>query len=181
MEEQEKGNAVETQRLRIKELIESKGFLDMIQMPTNDFEVNGCRFRSDKELIKRKADSLKAKSIWMSDHDLYVNDYGLYVFELFERYPCFDSYDYAHEDRYYITYIISDSSEEARKKFEIINHLGRVASKIPSVLGPAVYYDTGIPLLTVSPQNDDKDNLMLDKIIDEILILDRLLEYQCTE
>lgn len=35
---------------------------------------------------------------------------GLHILEVYERYPCFDSSDYAYEDRFYQNFYISDKS-----------------------------------------------------------------------
>jgi len=32
---------------------------------------------------------------------------GLHVLEIYQRFPCFDSYDYAYEDRYYRAFFFS--------------------------------------------------------------------------
>ncbi len=171
-------DAIQNQKESIKALIESKGFLDMIEMPDNAFEVSGCVFRSAEELAKQKVASLDytRNGSWISPSGIYVNEYGLYVFEYFRRYPCFDSYDYASENRYYQLFIISDSLEEAQKKFAIITYLGDISLKMPAIFGPIVYYDTGIPCLKVSHKIIAPDTSILDKILEEITVYNRMLE-----
>jgi len=55
--------------------------------------------------------SLTAKKL---DDDTYLDCHGRRVISLAERFPCFDSYDYATENRYYRWYIIVEPERLTR-------------------------------------------------------------------
>ncbi len=63
-----------------------------------DFTVGGKLYRNLKDL---KVDTI-------NDRCLYKDIHGRYVLDMKERYPVFDSYDAAYEDRYYHWYLILD-------------------------------------------------------------------------
>jgi len=85
---------------------------------------------------------------------------GVYVGVKMERYPCFDSSDYAYENRYYTHFVFARSNEELRFKLDILNN----AEKYKGVedgehtLAPIIYW------------NGDVNDPMLVPECDEILV-----------
>ena len=65
----------------------------------------GRRYRGLKEL--------KSASIGWHNIDKQTWE-SPYVVEVSKRYPCFDSYDYADENRYYQTFYLTDSILKVR-------------------------------------------------------------------
>ena len=47
---------------------------------------------------------------------------GVYVGVQMERYPCFDSSDYAYENRYYTHFVFAHSQEELKLKLDVLNN-----------------------------------------------------------
>lgn len=71
---------------------------------------------------------------------------GIHVALLYEPYPCFDSSDYATEDREYANYFISDKefSDETIAKIAALPHKVNyriVGEHTPAEYLPAVYHD----------------------------------------
>lgn len=80
----------------------------------------------------------------------FVNDkeysHAPYVGELYERYPCFDSEDYANEDRFFLNLIIRDTviTRDDLEKFNTLSGRGnslKLTEQTPSNMLPMVYYD----------------------------------------
>ncbi len=67
-----------------------------------DYDIQCCHINSQFELFGNVFEGL---------NDLLTSykDKGIYLNSKKDRYPCFDSYDYASEDRYYANYFLSDS------------------------------------------------------------------------
>lgn len=70
---------------------------------------------------------------------------GLHVLEIYERYPCFDSSDYAYEDRYYRNFFFSDKSftNEEITRLACMKRRGNlefISDMMPDWALPAVYY-----------------------------------------
>ena len=65
---------------------------------------------------------------------------GVYVGVQMERYPCFDSSDYAYENRYYTHFVFAHSNEELELKLDILNNPGKCKGidKRESILDPMV-------------------------------------------
>jgi hypothetical protein len=71
-----------------------------------------------------------------------------YIIERSQRFPCFDSSDYAYENRYFWNFLISRSKQEADKKaksmeqLEIVGGNFRlVTENLPADMRPMVYYE----------------------------------------
>lgn len=82
---------------------------------------------------------------------------GVYVGVKMERYPCFDSSDYAYENRYYTHFVFARSKEELKLKLDALNNLEKHKGidKRESILAPMVYWngDTNDPM--VVPECDE--------------------------
>ncbi len=69
---------------------------------------------------------------------------GVYVGEDSQRYPCFDSFDYATENRYYTNIVFAKSQEELDEKMAILKEMGPTAhnyNKLTEKLHPMAYWE----------------------------------------
>lgn len=69
---------------------------------------------------------------------------GVYVGEDSRRYPCFDSSDYAYEDRYYTNLVFAKSQEELDEKMAILERMDQVRcnyNKLTPELHPMAYWE----------------------------------------
>lgn len=113
---------------------------------TDDFSVGGYTFHGLDDL-KRQTCLSGASGVDMvrcfSDREM---SHAPYVGELYERYPCFDSEDFASEDRYYLNFIIRDTII-SRDDLQTLNALDgmhdcqKLTEQTPPNLLPMVYYD----------------------------------------
>ena len=67
---------------------------------------------------------------------LYKDIYGREVFCVFELFPCFDSYDYANENRYYRWFFIKENGKltrvyyaDERPKIEVTEDVGSLENR----------------------------------------------------
>lgn len=70
---------------------------------------------------------------------------GTHVAEVYERYPCFDSYDYAYENRYFENYFTLKEpiSDETMKLLQNLKNSGNaqlLTESTPARFLPAIYY-----------------------------------------
>ena len=68
---------------------------------------------------------------------------GVYVELDSEHYPCFDSSDYAYEDRYYYNFVFGRSKEEVIKKMKKLVCLrprDGIYRKLTQELAPMIYW-----------------------------------------
>ncbi len=70
---------------------------------------------------------------------------GLHVLEIYERYPCFDSSDYAYENRYFRNFFFSEkpfTPEDIRTITELDRrgNLEFFSDKMPEITIPSAYY-----------------------------------------
>lgn len=67
---------------------------------------------------------------------------GVYVGKDCERYPCFDSEDYATEDRFFWNFVFAKSKEEMEAKLEILKKISPQGNynKFSESLAPMVYW-----------------------------------------
>lgn len=85
---------------------------------------------------------------------------GVYVGVQMERYPCFDSSDYAYENRYYTHFVFARSKEDLEFKLDVLNN-------------PEKYKDIDNREHTLAPMvywNGDTDDPMLVPECDEIFV-----------
>lgn len=70
------------------------------------------------------------------------NKNGVYVGEDAERYPCFDSEDYASEDRFYWNIVFARSKEELDRKLVELKSVSPQTNynKFSEALGPMIYW-----------------------------------------
>lgn len=67
-----------------------------------DYDIQCCHINSQFELF---GDIFGGLNDFLTSY----KDKGIYLNSEKERYPCFDSYDYANENRYYTNYFLSDT------------------------------------------------------------------------
>lgn len=79
---------------------------------------------------------------------LMKNRKGQLYLKKIKGYPCFDSYDYAHETRYYATIFICDTIEEAYQKFVMLSNKHRWRTW-PDFMGTILEYDSGTGKLEI--------------------------------
>lgn len=67
---------------------------------------------------------------------------GVYVGQDSKRYPCFDSSDYAYEDRNYWNFVFSKSREELEKKMNTLRNMTNMGNykKLTKELAPMLYW-----------------------------------------
>lgn len=70
---------------------------------------------------------------------------GLHILEVYERYPCFDSSDYAYEDRYFNNYFFSDKpfTLEQINRIAYMKRVGNlefINDEMPEWSLPSAYY-----------------------------------------
>ena len=100
----------------------SKGGKDM-------FAAAGKLYLSEKQLTHKQIGEYKGA--WnYKPTPIYEDVYGRKVIALYERFPCFDSYDYLHENRYYNWYFIKHGgkiavvyTEDGRAHVDVCNDL----------------------------------------------------------
>ena len=73
---------------------------------------------------------------------------GVYVRAKLESYPCFDSSDYAYEDRCYTHFVFGHSKEEVEYRLGILCGRGGRLADWSAELGPVIYWagDTYYPM-----------------------------------
>jgi len=73
---------------------------------------------------------------------------GIYVGIKLERYPCFDSSDYAYENRYYTHFVFARSKKELEHRLQILHGRNGVSTDMNAELGPTIYWagDTHHPM-----------------------------------
>lgn len=68
----------------------------------------------------------------------------VYVGEDSQRYPCFDSDDYAYEDRYYTNLVFAKSQEELEKRLKVLKRMNQLDynyNKLTEKLHPMAYWE----------------------------------------
>jgi len=84
--------------------------------------------------------------------DIYQDKYRNYILRRCERYPCFDSHDYAHENRFFRRYLICKSMEEAIEKYNYIeehNESFNLSTHNSPLLAPLIYADDDRPEIEI--------------------------------
>lgn len=91
---------------------------------------------------------------------------GVYVGCDEERYPCFDSYDYANEDRSYWNFVFAQSLDELIRKLNLLNECRtdsnycKLTTDISDELLPMVYFEgSSFHPLKVTECKDAKCNI----------------------
>jgi hypothetical protein len=113
------------------------------------FEINGNIYELTTDLLSKKV-------IVISDmnykFDVYRDKFGNYVLCKYEPYPCFDSSDRMHENRFYRSYMICTSKEEAIEKYNyVLEHNPDCCANedTPSFLAPLIYADDGTEMIYI--------------------------------
>lgn len=126
----------------------------------DDFTIGGHTFHGLDELeakINLKASASIIGGCYFSEGDSKT---APFVGELYERYPCFDSSDYATENHYYENYIVRDRAITREELQELSATKGggnrkKLTEQTPVKMLPMVYYDgdSGFILVgTVKPE-----------------------------
>ena len=148
----------------IKALILSHGAINLCPKNPNQFTMGGIQYTEINDFLNSQylswndfgySPANTCRKYWLQQ-----NADGKIMLVKNERYPCFDSYDYASEDRYYTTCILCDNIEDAYKKSCILAFEG-LGSGIPKLMGQVLYYDSGKNYLAISKSAkiDDKGGL----------------------
>lgn len=103
----------------------------MQKVNVNDsFRVFGVKFENINEVIRYAIDGTPKN--------------GVYVGEDSQRYPCFDSEDYATENRYYWNFVFAHSKGELQQKLDNIKNRRELQcnyNKFTEELAPMVYWE----------------------------------------
>lgn len=80
---------------------------------------------------------------------------GIHVLEVYERYPCFDSSDYATEDRYFRNFFFSTKPFTMGEiyRFALMNrkcNLQFIDENMPDWAIPSIYYDGDSKKMTLA-------------------------------
>lgn len=95
---------------------------------TNSFYVLGVKFENIQE------------AIFYAVKEMAKN--GIYVGKDAERYPCFDSEDYASEDRFFWNIVFARSKEELDRKLVELKNVSPQTNynKFSEALAPMIYW-----------------------------------------
>jgi hypothetical protein len=136
----------------------SNGIIITKQSKQDLFEINGNIYESTTDFLCKKGTIIPDMNY---KFDVYRDKFSNYVLCKSESYPCFDSSDRMYEHRFYRSYMICASKDEAIEKYKyIIEHNPdcRANENTPSFLAPLVYADDGtsmIYIMTVTTANND--------------------------
>lgn len=137
----------------IKALMFSHGAINLCPKNPNQFTMGGIQYKEINEFLNCQylfwndfgySSTDTCRKYWLQQ-----NANGQIMLVKNERYPCFDSYDYASEDRYYTTCILCDDIEDAYKKSCLLA-FEELGSSIPKLMGQILYYDSGKNYLATS-------------------------------
>lgn len=136
----------------IKKLIFAHGAVTLTKKNSNQFSIKGQQYTQLEDFFTGK--SLSWEDVGYPNNlsyklQLMHNIKGQLFLIHNKRYPCFDSWDYAHEDRYYTTCILCDDIETANYKYKLLDFISNFEN-IPALLGPVLYYDSGKDYLAIS-------------------------------
>jgi len=102
------------------------------------FEAAGRKYVRLSQLLTEK----------INDSGEYKDIYGRRVFEVKERFPCFDSYDYLHENRYYRWFYIQEDGmlcciyyADQRDTVKVTENTGKVNERSFKAMKEAGYCD----------------------------------------
>jgi hypothetical protein len=138
--------------------INSNGIIIIMQSKHDRFEINGNIYELTTDLLCKNVTVISDMNY---KFDVYCDKFGNYVLRKCESYPCFDSSDRMYEHRFYRSYMICASKDEAIEKYKyIIEHNPdcRANENTPSFLALLVYADDGtsmIYIMTVTTANND--------------------------
>jgi hypothetical protein len=113
------------------------------QSKQDQFEIEGSVYEGISDLLSESIDLIPDINY---KFNVYRDKYGNYILNKSELYPCFDSSDRMHENRYYQSYMICVSEDETIRKYNYImehNSDCRANEYTPSFLAPLVYADDG--------------------------------------
>lgn len=124
---------------------------DVIRLPINcKIHLLGCKFNGLDGLRKSVTHSVSFSCIQYANSDIDKAQPecclpNINVLELYERYPCFDSDDYATENRFFRNYIVTQQDITPQLLRQIVDletndNYDLCTEKIPAELLPIVYY-----------------------------------------
>lgn len=142
---------------KMEEDVKKPEMLSLISLAGNDsFSLNDIQYTSFRDFCRR--DETYQPGVIIQKHGFYVlmNHKGQLILEYSRLYPCFDSYDYANEDRFHRNYWLCKDEQELMVKYEYITHNRFSCSDddystcpMPAFLGPAVFYDDGTGVVKI--------------------------------
>jgi serpin B len=121
------------------------------------FEINGNIYRLTADLLHQKVTVIHDMNY---PFDVYQDKFGNYILCKCEPYPCFDSSDRMHENRYYRSYMICSTKDEVIEKYKyILEHDPgcRADEDTPSFLAPLIYVDDGKSTICIMTDSDKKN------------------------
>ncbi|MBV5311738.1 MAG: hypothetical protein JZU47_00495 [Prolixibacteraceae bacterium] len=119
----------------------------MRQNKDDSFTINGNIYNGIKDLA---SPNTILKEMINTKFDVYQDKFGNFILRRLELYPCFDSHDYLHENRYYRQYMICKEIDEVNEKYNfIISHKERFNSceYNSPLLAPLIYADDDQPII----------------------------------
>jgi hypothetical protein len=136
--------------------VRSDGIIITTQNKQDRFEVNGNIYEFTTDLLHKKVNVIRDMKYGF---DVYRDKYGNYVLLKYESYPCFDSSDRMYENRFYRSYMICTSKDEAIEKYNyILEHDPdcRADEDTPSFLAPLIYADDGTSTICIMTDSNKK-------------------------
>ena len=129
--------------------------------PRKPFTLRGVAYEGLADLEKRASEFRGYETLAEYPYfAFFVNHRGQGILRYVCRYPCFDSEDYAHENRYHYNYWVCADKEEAKRKLAYILENLRCCNDdysgcdMPDWLGPAVFYDSGTGLFHIGGEDN---------------------------
>ena len=112
---------------------------------TNSFYVLGVKFENIHE------------AIFYAIKEMAKN--GIYVGKNAKRYPCFDSEDYASEDRFFWNIVFARSKEELNRKLIELKSVSPQTdyNKISETLAPMIYWEGDSIYDVIATEDIEKD------------------------
>lgn len=112
------------------------------------FSINGVDYSNLKDFCQKDTLAQSPALVTGIRFHVYKNHKGHLILEYFRMYPCFDSYDYASEDRYHAAYWVCKDEEDLKRKYDFIKQFSAPNddySRVPqpAFMAPAVFYDSG--------------------------------------
>lgn len=101
------------------------------------------RYKSNEKIEVLGTTFNGVKEVWKHAISGEPNN-GVYVAEDSEHYPCFDSSDYAYENRYYCNFIFSRDKDELVKKLKELKAMRQLSSnynKFTQIFHPMAYWE----------------------------------------
>ena len=163
-------------RERLIEILEGTGKDKLTKVHSKDFEVEGISYQDWSDFMDTETLSWEDYNFPIPtnrpDWWLKKNHKGQILLVKNESYPCFDSYDYANENRYYETVVVCKDIKQAYMKHQILQH-NSYNHQWVRALGTVLYYDSGYDEVKTRPVSGNYDNI-LEAAVDWCRIIEDL-------